>query len=332
MKILILGGTGFLGRHLVTYAQTRGHDLTLFNRGKRDPGLFPKIETIVGDRQISLKALEMGRWDAVIDTNAYMPRNARSVASFLKERIQHYTLTSTISVYPDLPNGVWDEETPVDPILPEEIDGTDMSGYGRRKALCEQWVAEEVGPHDKTLIIRPGLIVGPDDFTDRFTYWPVRMKEGGDVLCPGDGQDPVQFIDVRDLAEWVIHAVEQSLHGTYNAVGPAFRLTMADFVTVAKQVCNAEARLIWVPENFLEAQNVSPWSDLPAWIPRKLEYSNQKAINAGLKFRPLEETLRDTLAWAQQGNRRRPFKSGLTAEREAAVLRLWRQNRLTASH
>jgi 2'-hydroxyisoflavone reductase len=334
LRILILGGTGFLGPQLVEVAQARGHTLTLFNRGKTRPGLFPNVEKRHGDRDPTkgegLKELEQGEWDAVVDTSGYVPRIVGASAQLLAPRVGHYVFISSISVYGDTRTPP-DESTPVattpDPTV-EEIRG---DTYGALKALCEQ-AAEKALP-GRTTVIRPGLIVGPDDPTDRFTYWPVRVARGGEVMAPGDGQDPVQVIDARDLAAFAIRLVEQKVYGTFNATGPEGGLPMKAFLEQVRQGTGGDARFTWVGTDFLEQQQVAPWSDMPVWVPRTGDTAGMgqtrvaKAIAAGLTFRPLTDTARDTLAWFKTlpPERQAKLRNGLAAERETKVLAAWRE-------
>jgi 2'-hydroxyisoflavone reductase len=325
LKILVLGGTAFLGPEVVEPAVARGHTVTLFNRGKTNPGLFPNLEKLRGDRNGDLKALAGRSWDVVIDTSAYVPKHVRSVMEILAAKVQHYVLISTISVYPNFGENrdPVDEDTPV-ATVEETPDIKVAENYGPLKAMCEQ-AAEKAMP-GKVANIRPGLIVGPGDPTDRFTYWPVRIAKGGDVLCPGDGSSEAQAIDVRDLGVWIVRVAEERTVGVYNAVGFKGTLSFLEMLAGAKCALNTEARLVWVPEAVLEAQKISPWGNLPLWIPPKgnAHISNARAIAKGLDFRPVTDTCKDTLAWFHDtkrsvawGTERRP---GLSAVREAAAL------------
>jgi 2'-hydroxyisoflavone reductase len=328
LKILILGGTKFLGPQIVDAAQARGHVLTLFNRGKTNPGLFPDIEKLHGDRDGDLKSLEGRTWDAVVDTSGFVPRIVSMSATLLAPSVKRYLFISTISVFAqDIKPGTGEEgklET-----IADETNEEVMKNYGALKALSEK-AAEKAMP-GRAWIVRPGLIVGPGDTSDRFTYWPVRLARGGEVLAPGDGNDPVQYIDVRDLAEWIVAGTEKGLTGTYNATGPDKRLNMKPFLDGVKKGVGGDAQLRWVPADFLEKQGVAPWSQMPAWIPSSggevgmTQLSCRKAIAAGLKFRPVEETAKDTLAWYKTlpDDRRGKMAAGLPAEREAEVLAAW---------
>ena len=275
LRILILGGTGFLGPELVEAAQARGHHLTLFNRGKTRPGLFAKDETIEklqGDRDPQkapgLAALEGKQWDAVIDTSGYVPRIVGASAKLLAPNVKQYVFISTISVYADLSTVNRDESGRLE-TTPDETSEDVPKYYGALKALSEK--AAEAAMPGRVTVIRPGLIVGPGDPTGRFTYWPLRLNRGGEVMAPGTGEDPVQLIDARDLAKWTIHMIEQKQVGTFNAVGPAQKMTMRQMLEGVKQGVPSDARFTWVPAAFLEKQNVSPWQDMPVWIPAEGE-------------------------------------------------------------
>jgi 2'-hydroxyisoflavone reductase len=327
--ILILGGTGFLGPHLVDSARARGHVVTLFNRGKTHPGLFPDLEKLHGDRDGHLEALAGRKWDAVIDTSGYVPRVVKQSADLLAPNVGQYVFISTISVYSDTSKPGMDESGPLEKLPEADAQSEDvMKYYGALKALCESTV--ETALPGRTCTIRPGLIVGPGDPTDRFTYWPVRLDRGGEVLAPGDGHDPMQFVDARDLADFAIGAVEQKTAGIFNATGPAPEtpLTTKAFLDSARAAINPAATLTWVPMPVLEKNKVEPWSDLPGWVPGEGDtagfgtISAAKAIALGLKFRPAVETAKDTLAWWKQqpAEQRAKLKAGLSPEREAAVL------------
>lgn len=332
-KVLILGGTGFLGPALVHAARERGHEVTLFNRGKTRPGLFPDVEKLRGDRNDDLKALEGRTWDAVIDTSGYFPRVVKASAELLAPNVKQYLFISTVSVYAQTDLAGMDETGK----LSELPAGTDPQTekvtnetYGPLKAMSE--TAVEAAMPGRTTIIRPGLIVGPDDPTDRFTYWPVRIDAGGETIAPGTGADPVQFIDVRDLAEWCIHCVENGTVGVFNALGPEGKLTMREMLEGCRAASATPATLTWIPADFLEQQKVSPWSDLPVWVPGAGDsvgfatMSNARAVAAGLAFRPYAVTSKDTLAWWKTTSelRRAKLRAGLTKEREQEVLAAWK--------
>ena len=327
MRILIIGGTRFVGRHLVESALARGHEVTLFNRGKTNPHLFPHLETIIGDREKDLDKLKGRIWGAVIDVAGYVPRIVRLSAESLERNVSRYVFISSISVYDDAifkKIGI-DESDPVAKIEDETIEEVTGETYGALKALCEKTVQDIFGG-DRTLIIRPGLIVGPHDPTDRFTYWPVRVARGGDVLAPQKPEAAIQIIDVRDLSEFIIKLIEENASGIYNVTGPDDELTIGKLLEVSKQVSGSDANFRWASVEFLKQHNVEEWSDLPAWVPDIEENQGfsrmniSKAIKAGLKFRPLDETVRDTLEWAKTRSPDHQWRAGLTAEREAQVL------------
>lgn len=332
LRILVLGGTGFLGPKVVERALARGHTLTLFNRGRTNPGLFPDLEQLRGDRKRDLTALEGRSWDAVIDTSAYLPGDVTPVATLLAPRVKHYQIISSISVYKDFAVPGMDETYPVATLADPTVTAVTGETYGGLKALCER-AAERALP-GRTLVIRPGLIVGPGDPTDRFTYWPVRVSRGGDVLAPNTAGDFVQVIDVRDLAAFMVLTLEQRTVGVFNADAPAGSLTMGRLLDTCRDVSRSDARLVWVPTAFLAEQEVKPWSDLPVWLPAQGEEAGQgqiattRAQQAGLTYRPLSETVADTLAWHRTwpaARREAPLKAGLSPAREADVIRAWRQ-------
>jgi 2'-hydroxyisoflavone reductase len=324
LSVLILGGTGFLGPALVEAAAPRGHHVTLFNRGKTNPGLFPELEQLHGDRDGKLDALRGRRWDVVFDDSGYVPRIVRQSAELLRDAVGRYVFVSTISVYADDKTRGQTESGPRR-TLPPEAKGSEDSRtfYGALKAGCEDVVAEVYGA--RALTVRPGLIVGPRDATDRFTYWPVRAARGGEILAPGDGNDPVEFIDVRDLAAWMVECAEAGTGGVYTAVGPATTLTMRELLAACQQGAGVPSTLTWASSAWLEAHEVGAWSDMPVWIPDNglATLSAQAAIARGLRFRPLLDTVRDTLAWWQTvpaERRAAKMKAGLTPEREATLL------------
>jgi nucleoside-diphosphate-sugar epimerase len=338
LRILILGGTGYTGPYQVRYALARGHKVTVFNRGKTHPGELPKeAEQLIGDRNGKLDALKGRKWDAVIDVPTTLPVWVRDAAQALKGNVDRYVFISTISVYADTSKPGMDETAPTHKYegadamkeTQETLRASNYGLYGPLKALSEQ-EAEKWFP-GKALIIRPGLIVGPGDPTDRFTYWPVRIDRGGEVLAPGNPTDPVQFIDARDLAEWIIRMVEQGETGTYNATGPRSRLTVAEMLYGIKAVTTSDARFTWVDANFLEAQKVRPWADMPVWIPPSGEglgfaqISIKRAVDKGLTFRPLADTARDTIAWFKTlpAERQAKMGAGLQPQRETEVLAAW---------
>jgi len=333
MKVLILGGTKFLGRHLAEVALARGHEVTLFNRGKSNPGLFKEVEQLRGDRDGGLGALAGRRWDAVVDTSGYVPRVVRASAEALKEAVDTYVFISSQSVYRDFAGDV-NEDAPVGTLEDESVEEITGETYGPLKALCER-AAEEAMP-GRVMSVRAGLIVGPYDPTVRFSYWTARAARGGEVLAPGDPERPVQFIDARDLAAWVLVSAEARRAGVFNAAGPDYRLTFGRFLEVCGEVGGGGARFTWVDEKFLLDRGVDPWGELPLWLDSANEsFRNffaadvQRALAAGLTFRPVAETARDTLEWQQSGEAP-PLKDGvrmpdatLKPERERELLAEW---------
>ncbi len=329
-RVLILGGTSFLGPQIVEIAQSRGHALTLFNRGKTNPHLFPNIEKLHGDRKTGeLGALEGRSWDIVVDTSGYFPREISEAAAVLRD-VKQYVFISSISVYDKPPAAGVDETGAVGTLSDPTVETIDEKTYGPLKAACER-VAEAKMPGRAT-IIRPGLIVGPGDPSDRFTYWPVRLDAGGEVMAPGQPSDPVQVIDVRDLAAWIVRVFEEEHVGVYNAVGPAKTLGIGDFLGEVKDAIGSSANLTWVDADFLDAQKVSPWGDMPVWIPTGSEDAgvtkvrSARAIAKGLTFRPIGNTARDTLDWWKQQpeDRRAKLRAGISRDREREVLAAFR--------
>lgn len=326
MRILIIGGTRFLGRALVCSAQERGHQITLFNRGVSNPGLFPEVEHLTGDRTSDLHALEGQAWDAVIDTCGYEPAVVRRSAEKLAGSVHWYVFISTLSVYHDTSQPGVDEQAAVEQ-LPEGADETfSAEKYGALKALCEQ--AASAALPGRVLVIRPGLIVGEYDPTDRFTYWPWRVARGGEVLAPGRAEHLTQFVDVRDLADWTVRMVEQKATGVYNATGPRKPLTMGELLETCRRVSGSDARITWLSEEFLLENGVQPWSELPLWIPESDpttrgfdQFSIRKALDAGLTFRSLEDTVASTLDWAASRPPDYTWRAGLPADREEALLK-----------
>jgi len=324
MNILIIGGTKFLGRHLVDSALSRGHEVSLFNRDKTNPNLFPQLETIIGDREYDLDKLASRAWDAVIDTCGYYPRIVRLSATGLERGVGRYVFISSISAYASFSKIGINESDPVGRIEDETIEEITGESYGPLKALCENATLEIYG--ERGLVIRPGLIVGPNDPTDRFTYWPMRVARGGEVLAPEKPEVPVQIIDVRDLSDFIIKLIEDKASGIYNATGPDYELTLGAMLEACKKVSGSDANFKWATVEFLSQNNVAEWSDMPVWVPDNEENQGfsrtdiSKAINAGLKFRPLEDTVRDTITWANTRPADHEWKAGLKHEREAELL------------
>jgi 2'-hydroxyisoflavone reductase len=311
LRILVIGGTKFLGRAVAETALARGHELTLFNRGETNPELFPEAARLRGDRTQDLSALEGRTWDAVIDPSGYTPAAVRASAELLRDS-GRYVFVSSVSVYADMSGGPTEEsavaelgEMPVDELLP------DFSNYGALKALAEREVEAVFGA--RALIVRPGLIVGPHDPTGRFTYWARRLARGGEILAPGPPDRHVQFVDVRDLGEWIVDSAERALAGTFNATSAG----------VAWSALLAGADVTWVSDEFLQEHEVGEWMELPLWIGSPEwrgmhEADVSRAVAAGLRFRPLAETIAGAAdAPVVEG-------VGLTAEREQELLEAWR--------
>ena len=335
MKLLILGGTLFLGRALVEAALARGHEVTLFNRGRRDPELFPGVEKLRGDRDGGLDALRGRSWDAVVDTSGYVPRLVRDSAELLAGAVKLYVFVSSVSAYADFSRPV-DEDSPTGTMPDETLEKVDGETYGPLKALCER--AAEAAMPGRVLVTRPGLIVGPHDPTVRFSYWTARVARGGEVLAPGDPRKQIQFIDARDLAEWTLRMTVEGRAGVFNASGPDYTLTMGRFLEECRAASGSGARFTWAGEGFLLERGVEAWSELPLWIPESsethrhfLKVSVARAVAAGLTFRPLAETIRDTLAWQRErAGQPLPDKPGvpqpdvsLKPERERELLDEW---------
>jgi len=328
MRLLILGGTVFLGRHLVEAAVGRGHHVTLFNRGRTAPDLFPEVEHLVGDRDGGLAPLRDRRWDAVVDTSGFVPRVVRQSVEVLRDAVDLYVFVSTGSVYP-LDSLDRSETGPVIQ-LDDPADENVQANYGGLKALCEEVVTACYG--DRALNVRSGLIAGTHDPTGRFTYWPLRVTRGGEVLAPGGPEREVQFIDARDEADWILDMAERDQGGTFNVTGPAARLTLRDLLARC-----GEASLTWVDDDFLTDRGVRPYSEMPLWVPPSAGSINMpidRALAAGLRHRDLEVTISDVRAWAESldeaplatdagGRLRVPVT--LTPGREAELLRDWHE-------
>ena len=337
LRMLILGGTGFTGPQQVRYALSRGHHVTVFNRGRTHPGELPKeVEQLIGDRNGQLDALKGRTWDVCIDNPTTLPVWVRDAAQILQGNVGHYTFISSISCYGDTSKQGMDENAPLAKYTGadalKETNATmranNFALFGPLKAMSEA-EAEKWFP-GKTLIIRPGYIVGPGDESDRFTYWPVRVERGGEVLAPGTRNDPIQIIDARDLAEWTIRMVEQRTTGPFNAVGPKRRLGMGKMLSIMKDTTKSDAHFTWVDDNFLKDQKII--DDIPIWTSTKgteIGYSTMniaKALAHGLRFRSLADTTEATLAWFRQQPpaRQSGMRAGITAQREGEVLAAWR--------
>lgn len=337
LRILILGGTGFIGPSMVRYAVDRGHQISIFTRGRTQADL-PDVEELVGDRNNDLSALQGRRWDVVLDNNARDYRWVRLSTDLLRDSADHYLFVSSISAFTGEAPGFDPEGPPLmEPVIDEDSQVFSPPGdfemgqeahYGLSKTLGEQ-AAHAAFPR-RTTVVRPGLIVGPGDPTDRFTYWPVRVNRGGEVLAPGTGLDPAQIIDVRDLTEWIVRLAEGRVAGVFNATGPEARMSMAEMLYGVRAVMASPVRFTWVPLSFLSQHEVRPWSDMPAWMPGSpiAFVSVQRAVDAGLTFRPLAVTARDTLAWHQARPReeRENLQVGIRPDREREVLRAWHES------
>jgi 2'-hydroxyisoflavone reductase len=326
VRLLVLGGTRFLGRHFVEAARARGHALTLFNRGRTNPGLHSGVEHIGGDRDGGLGALGGRTWDAVVDPSGFFPRLVGASARALAGAVGQYLFVSSISVYAEpVPRGA-DESAPLACIPDPSVETLEGGAYGALKALCEGAVRDAFG--GRAIIVRPGLIVGPHDTTDRFSYWPRRMARGGEVLAPGEPSAPTQFIDVRDLAAFLLRLLERGVAGTFNATGPAEPLALGRCLERIAAAVGAAPNLTWVSEEFLKAQGIEPWLQMPLWVHAADSdfetVSIARALAQGLEFRPLEDTARDTLAWERSVvTDTRPASPALTPAREAEVLAAW---------
>ena len=334
LRLLVLGGTGFIGPPIVQHALERGHEVTIFTRGKTRSNLAG-VEQLVGDRNGDLDALRGRTWDAVLDNNARDYRWVSQTTELLREKTNHYLFVSSISAYAGEATGYdyvdepW-SGPPLDADSPLFQPPADFSmgqelPYGQTKSLAEK-LTKDAFPGRAT-IVRPGFIVGPGDPTDRFTYWPARIDKGGEVLAPGDGSDPVQYIDVRDLGEWIIRLVENETFGTFNGVGIGAPLSMAEMLYGIRAVTSSSVEFTWLPIPFLREHDVESYSDMPIWIPGDpfSFVDNSRAMASGLTFRPLAVTARDTLDW----HRSRPpaaqaeLRIGLKPDREQAVLAAW---------
>ena len=328
MKLLILGGPKFVGRHLIEAALAANHEVTVFNRGKTNPNAYPEVEKLRGDRDGGLTALHGRTWDAVIDTSGYLPRLVADSARLLADQVSYYAFVSSISVYASVAAPYQDESAPVGKLADESVEEMNGDTYGPLKALCEQAV-ERYFPQ-RSLHVRAGLIVGPHDPTDRFSYWTWRVDQGGEALAPGAPDKPVQFVDGRDLAAWVMGMIAKGQAGVFNVTGPAAPLSWGEMLAACQTAAANPAQWTWVDDDFLLAQDVQPWRDLPLWVPDSTgemagfyAIDCRRAIAAGLTFRPLAQTVADTLTWLKQRDDW-AGQIGLSAVRETAVLQAWR--------
>ncbi len=331
MRLLILGGTVFLGKHIAEAALSAGHDVTLFHRGQHGRDLFPSTEHLLGDRDGGLAALEGRRFDAAIDMSGYLPRVVRQSVELLADSVGHYTFISSVSAYRSFTEIGLTEDAPLAK-LPSESEEDIGTWYGALKARCEAEVSRRFPGRD--LLIRPGLIVGPDDPSDRFTYWVARGARDGEVLAPGRPGHPVQVIDVRDLAAWTLAMAERGASGAYNAAGPATPLTMGEVLAICREVGGGVGPLTWVTEGFLAEQGVAPWTEMPLFIPESDpdsigldSVSIRRALEAGLSLRPLRDTVQGTLVWERTRPQDAPRRNGITAKREQELLAAWHKSR-----
>jgi len=326
MRILILGGTVFLGRALTDAALAAGHEVVHFNRGRTAPDA--RVAAIHGDRndaEALARAAARGPWDAVLDTSAYLPQALAKSARAFDAAANRYVLVSSISVYAD---GGFDESSAVQPAPDPLPEAMTPETYGALKAACESTARAILG--ERAVVVRPGLIVGPNDPTDRFTWWPHRVALGGRVAAPGRPSRTVQFIDVRDLAQWMVRLASGAARGTFNATGPSSPIAMKDLLEGCREAAGNDARVEWIDEDFLAAAGVSPWKDMPVWVPESdphaagfMDVPIERARATGLRFRPLAETLADTLAFSRSRPATHGWKAGLDEVRERSLLERW---------
>jgi len=329
LRILILGGTGFIGPHMVSEALRRGHDVTLFNRGRTNNQLFPDLVTLIGDRNNDLDSLKGKRWDVVIDNSGYVPRHVADSARLLAPSASHYVYVSTISVYASLADPI-DEDAPLAWIEDESLEEVTNATYGPLKALCEKRAAREFG-EDRLAILRPTYICGPGDRTDRYTYWPARTLQGGEMIWPGTPADKIQIIDVRDLANFTIDVCENRTAGTFNTVTPAGSFNMGNLLEDCLAVTAAETTPVWVDYDFIQSQETGEGNAFPIWSPPLREYagsaevSGERAVAQGLRNRPTRETARDTVTWWKTlpEERTAKMRAGLSPEIEARLIEAW---------
>ena len=325
MRLLILGGTIFLGRHLVEAALAHGHQVTVFNRGRHYPSAFPEVERLQGDRRGDLEVLQGRSWDAVVDTSGHVPRVVEKSARMLADAVEHYTFISSVFAYKGFPTepGL-DENSPLNLAADPAAEHVTPETLGPLKALCERALDAEIP--GRALIVRAGFIFGPYDPTDRSGYWVYRVAEGGEVLAPGDPNRQLQIVDVRDLAEWILTCMLSRRTGIYNATGPSYpsTLTLGRLLQVCQTEGRSDVRFTWVPDEFLRAAGIRPGMDLPFWMPGGVAGVNcNKVIGAGVTFRPLESTIRDTLTWYSVIRSSAQLRSGITRDHELQLLRTW---------
>ena len=343
MNLLILGGPRFVGRNVIAAALARNHHVTTFNRGRTDPKELPQVEKLRGDRATDLSALEGRSWDAVIDTSGFLPHVVKRTVDRLCDRIGHYTFVSSVSVYADFSKPGMDESAPVASLTPEQwkvaetIDPSEPKNtpaflelYGPLKTECER-VVERAFP-DRSAIVRPGLIVGPYDYMDRFPYWVSRIADGGEVLAPGRPARPVQLIDARDMATWMVRLAENGVSDVFNATGPEKPIAMAEMLEACRDAALSNARFVWVDDSFLVERKIGAWEELPMWVPETtstdhvgiLQMDISRALATGLMFRPVLETARDTLTW-ERTRVPHEWRAGLARDKEKKLLEEWKQ-------
>lgn len=343
MKVLILGGTRFLGKALVKEGLTRGHEITLFNRGK-NKGAFPEVEQLIGDRDGDVSSLRNRRWDAVMDTCGFVPQQIKKIAAALGDTMEHYTYVSSISVYKDWVPHKITEDYHLQLMSPSQLRAVEEGAvslyehYGALKALCE----EEAETHwpGRVLKVRAGLLVGAFDYTDRLPYWVQRVAQGGKVLVPGSSDRLVQLIDVSDIAKWVFDMAEKGNGGTFNVTGPSEPLTMEELLNTCKGAANSDCEWVWTDESFLLERGVQPWTEMPLWVPEHFplegeaepwkgasSISIEKAVKAGLTFRPLRETIEEVHNWLRT-RQDVILKAGISREREQELVKAWFQKGL----
>ncbi len=341
-RILILGGTRFLGRHIAQQALAAGHQVTLLHRGLSHAALFGQAQHLIADRNQDLSVLHGQTWDVAIDTSAYWPRQVQQVAVALAARVGQYQLVSSISAYQHFSANGTTEDAPLQPLDDPTTETVDGSTYGGLKALCEAQAQAAFG--QRCLVSRPGLLVGPHDPTGRFSWWVRRLLQGGEVLAPGDPAAPVQFIDARDVAAWILLQADKATHGVFNLNGPDQALSWGGLLNAAQQTLNRNARLHWVGEEFLLQQGVQPWTELPVWLPQASQPMHRinctRAQATGLMCRPLQQTLQDTADWLQ-APRTEPVAAanagparasvGLSVERERSLLQDWQTHEAQAN-
>jgi 2'-hydroxyisoflavone reductase len=342
LNILILGGTGFIGPHMVHEALRRGHSVTLFNRGRTNKGLFPDLELLVGDRDNELDALKGRKWDAVVDNSGYVPRHVADSANLLSSAVSHYLFVSSVAAYAamsgnltasdfadvDMPNTEYD--SPLITMPDESTEEVSSATYGPMKVLCERAVSEAMGD-ERVTILRPTWVAGPGDRSDRFTYWPVRVARGGEMLVPGTPDDRLQIVDVRDMANFVVDSLERRIAGIYNMVTPPLSYSMGDLMAGCQAVAATEVDATWVDLPFIQANDLLKGNTLPVWAPESGDTRSDALVNgdrsfaAGMKTRPTRETTRDTLTWWRTlaEERRNNIKAGLDSDREEELLASW---------